>query len=111
MPEPSLFIYKIQLVRHDMLTEGATPEEDGILSEHFSYLEGFTLAGVVHLAGRTLTPDYADFGNIIFSSESEQAARQLVRNDPAVKNRVMRAELYPFRASLVGKLPAPPEVA
>ena len=107
MPEPSLFLYKIQLVRQEMLAEGSTPEEERIISEHFNYLEGLTQAGVVHLAGRTLTSEYSGFGIILFSAESEEAARQIMRNDPAVENRVMRAELYPFRVALLGRLPGP----
>ena len=104
MPEPILFIYKIQPVRQEMLTEGTNTEEERIISEHFSYLEGLTQVGVVHLAGRTLNPDYSCFGIVIFSADSEQAAREVMLNDPAVRNRVMRAELYPFQVSLLGEL-------
>ncbi len=107
MAGKSLYIYKIQAVRQDMVSKGATPEEDEIVGEHFSYLERMTQQGVVLLAGRTLTDDYAGFGIIIFSAELQQAAEKFVRNDPAVAQRVMRAELYPFRAALVGQ-PIPP---
>jgi len=107
MAEKSLYIYKIQAVRQEMVSEGRTSEEDHIVGEHFSYLERLAEQGVVLLAGRTLTDDYAGFGIIIFSAESQQAAEKIVRNDPAVAQRVMRAELYPFRASLVGP-PIPP---
>ena len=104
MAEPTLYIYKIQPVRQEMLTEGSNPEEDRIISAHFSYLEELTRAGVVLLAGRTLTNEYAGFGIIIFGASSEQAARQLMLNDPAVMARVIRAELYPFRIALLGEL-------
>jgi uncharacterized protein YciI len=104
MPNASLFLYKIQAVRHDMLTQGATPEEERTISEHFNYLERLTQDGIVRLAGRTLTKDYAGFGIIILSADSEEAARAIVLNDPAVRNRVMRAELYPFRIALLGTL-------
>ena len=107
MAEKSLYIYKIQAVRPEMITEGRTPEEDHVVGEHYSYLERLTRQGVVLLAGRTLTDDYAGFGLILFSADSQQAAEKIVRNDPAVAQRVMRAELYPFRASLVGP-PIPP---
>ncbi len=107
MAGKSLYIYKIQPVRQEMVSKGRTPEEDAVVGEHFSYLERMTKQGVVLLAGRTLTDDYAGFGIIIFSAESQQAAEKFVRNDPAVAQRVMRAELYPFRASLVGQ-PIPP---
>ncbi|HET6846693.1 MAG TPA: YciI family protein [Anaerolineales bacterium] len=106
MPK-SLYIYKIQPVRQEMVSKGRTPEEDQIVGAHFTYLERLTKQGVVLLAGRTLTDDYAGFGIIIFGAESQQAAEKIVLNDPAVAQRVMRAELYPFRASLVGQ-PIPP---
>ena len=107
MAEKSLYVYKIQPVRQEMISEGRTPEEDRIIGEHFTYLERLTQKGVVLLAGRTLTDDYAGFGITIFLAESRQAAEKIVRNDPAVAERVMRAELYPFRAALVGA-PIPP---
>jgi uncharacterized protein YciI len=103
----SLYIYKIQAVRPEMASKERTAEEDHVVGEHFSYLERLTTQGVVHLSGRTMTDDYAGFGIIIFSAESQQAAEKIVRNDPAVAQRVMRAERYPFRASLVGQ-PIPP---
>lgn len=107
MAGKSLYLYKIQAVRQEMVSEGRTSEEDHIVGEHFSYLERLTRQGVVLLAGRTLTDDYAGFGIILFSADSLQAAEKIVRNDPAVAQRVMRAELYPFRAALVGH-PIPP---
>jgi uncharacterized protein YciI len=104
MPSSSLFLYRIQPARPDMLSEGSTAEEKAVIAEHFAYLDGLTLSGTVQLAGRTLTTDYASFGIIIFSAASEEAARSIVRNDPAVRARVMRAELYPFRIALLGEL-------
>jgi uncharacterized protein YciI len=102
MAEKSLYIYKIQPVRQEMVSEGRTSEEDQIVGEHFSYLEKLAKQGVVLMAGRTLTDDYAGFGIIIFIADSQQAAEKIVRNDPAVAQRVMRAELYPFRGSWWG---------
>jgi len=106
MADTQLFIYKIQAVRHEMVNHGRTADEDRIVGEHFDYLQGLTARGVVHLAGRTLSDDYGGFGIIIFSASSEEEARRIVRDDPAVANRIMRAELYQFRASLVGQMPA-----
>lgn len=45
----------------------------------------------------------ASLGIIIFLAESDDAARAVVENDPAVKHRVMRAELYPYRIALISK--------
>lgn len=102
MPESSCYLYKIQPVRPEMVSAGPTPEEDRIVAQHFAYLQRLTEAGVVLLAGRTLNTDYSKFGIVIFRAASEAAAREVVANDPAVRERVMRAELYPYRIALLG---------
>ena len=88
------YLYKIQPVRPEMLSEGPTETESQIVSDHFSYLKDLMEKGIVVLAGRTQNTDYSSFGIIIFKAESEARAKEIVRNDPAVKNNVMRAELY-----------------
>jgi uncharacterized protein YciI len=85
MIDPTLFLYKIQPVRPGMLTEGCTPEEDQIISQHFKYLKALTDEGKVLLAGRTLNTDPSSFGIVIIAVDSERAARDLMHNDPAVK--------------------------
>ncbi|MRS04456.1 hypothetical protein EG832_14750 [bacterium] len=100
MAESPLYLYKIQPVCPEMLTEGVTAEEDRLISEHFEYLKALTEKGVVFLAGRTLNTDPASFGIVIFAADSEEQARSLMHNDPAVKAHVMSAEFFPFRISL-----------
>ncbi len=100
MPE---FLYKLQLVRRDMLRNGPTGAEQAIVAEHFTYLQDLTAKGVVILVGRTLTTDENTMGLAIFRAESEDAARQIMNGDPAVKNGVMTATLYPFKVVLLGK--------
>ena len=104
MTDSLLFLYKIQPVRPEMLASGATSEEEQVVSRHFAYLQGLTEAGIVLLAGRTLNTDPGSFGIVIFKANSEDEARQVMHNDPAVEQRVMRAELYPFRIALLGEL-------
>ncbi len=94
------FLYRIQPVRHDMLTKGATESESRIVSEHFNYLKRLTESGVVILAGRTQTTDYSSFGIVLLKAETIEAAREIMLNDPAVKNNVFRAELFPYKTSL-----------
>jgi uncharacterized protein YciI len=98
------YLYKIQAVRPAMITDGPTEDEARIVADHFAYLQQLTESGVVLLAGRTLNEDFSTFGIIIFRADSIAAARQIVENDPAVKQRVMRAELYPYRIALLGNL-------
>ena len=105
MPDTPNYLYKIQPTRVEMLSAGPTAEEERIVSEHFAYLKELTDAGVVFLAGRTLNTDASSFGIVIFSASTEQEALQIMQNDPAVKQGVFHAELFPYRIALLGRLP------
>ncbi len=97
------YLYRIQPTRPAMLTDGPTPEEAEIVSQHFDYLKNLTERRIVLLAGRTLNTDPSSFGIIIFYADSEAAAREIVNNDPAVQGGVMRAELFPYRVALLAQ--------
>ncbi len=94
------YLYKSQVVRPAMLTEGPTEEESRRTAEHFAYLSGLADQGIVILAGRTQTDDYSSFGLVIFNAESDAAAQTIVANDPVIRHRVMRSEWYPYRIAL-----------
>jgi len=82
-----------------MVTNGPTDEEASIISEHFNYLKLLTEQGVVLVFGRTQNKDASTFGIAIFRAESDAGARAIMKNDPAVKNGVMRAELFPYKVA------------
>jgi uncharacterized protein len=103
MSDVTHYLYKIQPSRIEMLTHGPTPEEAEIVVQHFTYLKQLTEQGVVVLAGRTLNTDEKSFGIVIMRADSEEAARNVMLNDPAVKHQVMHAELYPYRIVLMAK--------
>ena len=100
MPE---FLYKLQLVRGDMLRTGPTSAEQAVVAEHFAYLQDLTAKGAVILVGRTLTTDESSMGLAVFRAESEDDAREIMNGDPTVKKGVMTATLYPFKVVLQGK--------
>ena len=83
-----------------MLTNGATDHEQRIITDHFNYLLDLHEKGIVWMAGRTLTEDADSFGIVIFYANDDDAAESLMRNDPAVMNRVMQAKLFPFRIGI-----------
>jgi uncharacterized protein YciI len=95
------FLYRLQPTPAEMLKSGPTKEEAALVEEHFNYLKNLTAKGVVILAGRTLTTDESSFGIVIFRAESEEAAHEIMNNDPAVKNAVIRANLFPFHVVLM----------
>ena len=84
-----------------MLAEGATPEEGVLVSQHFNHLKALVESGVVILAGRTLNTDTSSFGIVIFNADSEDAARALMNDDPAVRGGIFSAELFPYRVALI----------
>jgi uncharacterized protein len=113
LPQLKQFLYRVQPVRMEMLNTGPTKEEQFILLEHLDYLKKLTSQGIVIHAGRTLISDETAFDTVVFEADSEQAAREIMNNDPAVKKRVMRAALFPYRVltqsrSRVRILPASP---
>ena len=98
------FLYRLQVTRPAMVTEGPTEEERLILAAHFAHLRDLTLAGVVLLAGRTLTSEPLPFGLVIFFAKDEAEARRLMAEDPVVKHGLMTAELFPYRIALLGEI-------
>jgi uncharacterized protein YciI len=105
MDDKNYYLYKIHPTRLDMLTSGPTPAEAEIISQHFDYLKALTERGTAIFVGRTLTTDERTFGITVFQADSEEIAQDIMKNDPAVVARVMRAELFPFRIVLMGKTP------
>jgi uncharacterized protein YciI len=94
------FLYRLQLVRGDMLRTGPTAAEQAIVAEHFAYLQDLHAKGTIILVGRTLTTDENTMGLAVFRADSEDAAQQIVNADPVVAKGVMTATLYPFKVVL-----------
>jgi uncharacterized protein YciI len=99
MTTNSTFVYVLRLVNPESLTK-MSPREEAIIDEHFEYLKKALAKGKLTLAGRYLN---GEFGIVIFRAESEEQAKNFMKNDPAVKKGVMKAELHPFRVALLEK--------
>lgn len=101
--EPSQqYIYVVRPARREMLTEGPAPEESAIIGQHFTYLQDLAEKGTVLLVGRTQNNDETTFGLCIFEAGSEEEARTIMNQDPAVARGVMRAELFPYKIAIKG---------
>jgi uncharacterized protein len=97
------FLYKLQLVREDLLRTGPSDAEQAIVAEHFAYLQKLAAAGVVIFVGRTLNTDASTMGLAVVRVETEDAARAIMIDDPAVSKGLMTATLYPFKVVIQGK--------
>jgi len=98
------FLYRLTPVRVEMVTVGPTLEEQAIVSEHFAHLESLTEQGVMLLVGRTQDNSPDTFGIVIFQAETDERAHAIMNSDPAVRQGIMRAELFPFRIGLAGHI-------
>ncbi|MED1863713.1 YciI family protein [Fictibacillus nanhaiensis] len=93
------FLYQIKPVRADLM-ENQTHGEQEKLQSHFLYLQDLLDKGKLVLAGPCLD---ASFGVVILQNTNEEEAQEIMENDPAVLGKVMTANLYPFRVSLIKK--------
>lgn len=77
-------------------------EEEEAVGTHFNYLKNLLAEGKLVLAGRTVNMPMTDrdMGIAILEADSEEEARTIMENDPAVVNGVMKAELFEFSLAL-----------
>jgi uncharacterized protein YciI len=105
----SQFLYKLHPTRTAMLIEGPTPDEKASVGRHYAYLLELVDKGVVILAGRTMTADIHTFGIVILNASSQEEAAAIMQADPAVREGVMEASVFPFRIALFSGANASPE--
>ncbi|MFI5212240.1 MAG: YciI family protein [Ignavibacteria bacterium] len=91
------FIYIIRPFKENFV-QTATESENEIMGHHFNYLQSMLSDGKLIMAGPETT---GKFGLCVIETGSEQEARDIMENDPAVKSGIVSAELYPYRVSLI----------
>ena len=94
------YLYTVQVGRIGMLT-APTAEEIRLTTAHRAYMQELTEKGAGIFGGAVRgIQDSRHFGLFVFQAQDDNVARQIVDNDPAVKARLMRACLYPYRIAL-----------
>jgi uncharacterized protein YciI len=76
-----------------------TDEERAVWARHFERFERLLAEGVVVLVGPTLGS--INTGIAVFEAPDEEAALQVMNEDPVVAGGYARGELRPFRVSLL----------
>jgi len=92
------FIYVLKLAKKS--SEEFSSAEEAIMEEHFDRLKKALAERKLVFAGPC--EDRA-FGIVVFRANSKEEAENFMRNDPAVKQGAMTAELHPFHVSLAEK--------
>lgn len=99
--EKKQFIYVLKLIPYLLDENNWTEREEKIVNKHFVELQELLREGKLVLAGRTLNMDEKTFGIVILEVDSEEEARTIMKNDPAVAEEIMTAELFPYRVALI----------
>lgn len=99
--EKKQFIYVLKLIPSLLDENNWTEREEKIVNKHFVELQELLREGKLVLAGRTLNMDDKTFGIVILEVDSEEEARTIMKNDPAVAEEIMTAELFPYRVALI----------
>lgn len=100
-PELKQFVYVLKLVPRLLNEKNWTEQDNRIVGRHFRRLQQLLKDGKVIMAGRTLNEsDASQFGVVILEVSSEEEARKIMEEDDAVKEKIMTAELFPFRVAL-----------
>lgn len=99
--EKTQFLYQLKLIPALLDESNWTDKENNIVQHHFEVLQNLQQEGTLILAGRTLNMDPSGFGIVILEVNSEEEAITLMENDPAVKEGIMTATLFPYRVALI----------
>ncbi|QFF98440.1 hypothetical protein PB01_06145 [Psychrobacillus glaciei] len=92
------FLYQLKLIPSMLDQSNWTEKENAIVQHHFEVLQNLQEEGKLLLAGRTLNTD--PMGIVILEVDTEKEAIELMNNDPAVKEGLMEAQLFPYRVAL-----------
>jgi uncharacterized protein YciI len=92
------WIYFIHPPREDFAAT-MTAEEQQVWTEHFDRLRRLLTAGQLILAGPTIGTINTEL--VIFDAADENAARQVMTDDPVIRSGLARGELRELRVSLL----------
>jgi uncharacterized protein YciI len=88
------FAYVVRPAFDQSFFARATDKERRVFEQHGEWLEARYAEGRVRFAGRCYD---GPFGMVVLEAGDEQQARQLMEQDPSVREGVQSAELYPFK--------------
>jgi uncharacterized protein len=94
------FLYKLTLIPRLIEEANWSEEDNNKVYEHFKMLQGLLKENKLILAGKTDNMDETTFGLVILQVDSEESARTIMENDPAVKGGIMTAQIFPYRVAL-----------
>lgn len=101
------FLLRLEPVRKDFSLQNLTVEERRIVGEHFAYLQSLQADGKLMLAGQAFDANRGFWGILIVNTSDPEVAGAIMNADPAIKQKLVRGEVIPFRTVLL-RPPDPP---
>jgi uncharacterized protein len=96
-PAPvSQFLVRLDPVRADFTVQNMTESERAVGLEHAAYLKSLLDQGKLVLAGQAFDPKGL-WGIVIVNAADIESATAIGNSDPAVKAKMFRATVVPFR--------------
>lgn len=99
--EKKQFIYVLRPIQRLQNPDNWTEMEENIVGRHFAMLQTLLAEGKLVLAGKTSGLDEKTFGIVILEVDDDGVAMEIMRNDPAVSEGIMTAELFPYDIALM----------
>ena len=97
-PEKRHFVLRL-IPPRSTFAQDMLDEEKRIMLQHVAYWKDLTEKGITIVYGPVLDPKVV-WGLGVVEVESEEQARTITANDPAVKSGLNTLEIYPIRAVL-----------
>ena len=101
-----VYLYTLHPTRLEIMTGGATPDEQMAAARHWVYSQDLLRRGVLVFAGRTLSRDASSFASCIIRAESDEAARRIMEDDPRRGRRRLLGETVSVSTDAHGRLAA-----
>jgi uncharacterized protein YciI len=98
-PPAQQFLLRIEPVRAGFSLENMTEDERRLASGHIAYLRGLFTDGKLTFSGQAMDPKGL-FGVTVVNAAGQEEAAALLNGDPAVKGKMFRGEVIPFRTVL-----------
>lgn len=103
--EPTqVYMYTLRPRRLEIMTDGPTPQEAGVVARHWEHLLTLMQSGKLIFAGRTLLTTAESFASVVFRAETDREAESVMNADPAVSEGLMEPRLYPYQALLSAEI-------
>ena len=90
------FIFRYEPVRPGFTLQNITEAERPVIVEHAAYLKSLTDQGKLTLAGQAFDPK-GFWGIVIVAAADAESANAMLQADPAIKSKLFRAVVVPFR--------------